>query len=92
MCNPDFTRRAQAEQAAARICFHFSWVPVYHKIKFYMAGADLDHTRSTTMLDSIHVHPARNAGRKQWNIPGQFDTVLIWDGWSGKQGNGVLGS
>ena len=69
MCNPDFTRHAQVEQAAAHICFHFNRVPVYHKIKFYMAGADLDHTRSTTTLDSIHACPARNAGQKQQNIP-----------------------
>lgn len=91
--NPNFTRRVQVEQAAARICFHFSQVPVYHRIKFYMVAAASDCAISTASktLDSIHARPARNAGRKQQKIPGRFDTALIWDGRSGKQGKGVSG-
>ena len=90
-CNPHFTRRAQVERAAPGICFYFSKLPVYHKIKFCATFSNSIVDGGSKTLDSIHARPARNDKRRQrLTIPGRFDTVLVWNGRSDRE-RGVSG-
>jgi hypothetical protein len=84
--NPTLTR-AQIETQSGSVALHFNRVPVYHRIKFitedpYTAGGPED-----SVVDSIHVQPAK-AARSGKELPGRFDTALVNDGSGGLTGVG----
>ncbi|KAJ7814888.1 hypothetical protein B0H14DRAFT_3090055 [Mycena olivaceomarginata] len=84
--NPTLTR-AQIKTQSGSVALHFNRIPVYHRIKFitedpYTAGGPED-----SVVDSIHVQPAK-AARSGKELPGRFDTALVNDGSGGLTGVG----
>ncbi|KAF8267150.1 hypothetical protein EI94DRAFT_1842165 [Lactarius quietus] len=76
LANNPTQSRQQLEHSLWQIRLSFTQLPVWHVIKF--ASTDpITHVRSVT--DSIHVRPAKH-DKRNWLIPGRFNTMLINDG------------
>jgi hypothetical protein len=78
-------RGAQLQQEMTNVRFSFNAVPVFHKIKFtsydpYVVGGPKE-----SVVDSIHVQPARKDKRNR-DVPARFDTAVINDGTGGETG------
>ena len=74
----------QVKQAAQHLIFHFSAVPVWHKIKLSLE--DAQHLGvMEAMHDTVHARPQRTNLRGQ-TVPARFDTVLVNDGTGGFSG------
>ncbi|KAJ7252923.1 hypothetical protein C8J57DRAFT_1187466 [Mycena rebaudengoi] len=73
---------AQVEANSQDLGFSFNSVPVYHRIKFTTQDPYSALDPESTVVDSIHVQPAKilKNGEK---LPPRFDTALVNDG-SGK--------
>ncbi|KAJ6492474.1 hypothetical protein C8R47DRAFT_430764 [Mycena vitilis] len=79
--NPTFTSR-QVEAESSSIALPFNSVPVFHRIKYTTEDPYTIGGPSDSVIDSIHVQPARKTANGK-GFPGRFDTALVNDG-SGK--------
>ncbi|KAJ7195610.1 hypothetical protein GGX14DRAFT_700677 [Mycena pura] len=79
--NPTFTSR-QVETESSSIALPFNSVPVFHRIKYTTEDPYTTGGPSDSVIDSIHVQPAKLAANGK-GFPGRFDTALVNDG-SGK--------
>jgi hypothetical protein len=66
----------QLEAAARSLHLPFNSVPVYHRIKFTTPDPYITGKHANSIIDSVHVQPARKHGNGL-AVPGRFDTVLI---------------
>lgn len=72
-------RGTRLQRAASNIQIPFNTVHVYHRIKFIEVDPYAVGGPRESVVDSIHVQPARKDSRGR-PIPARFDTVLINDG------------
>ncbi|KAJ7812442.1 hypothetical protein B0H14DRAFT_3752478 [Mycena olivaceomarginata] len=79
--DPHFTP-TQVEAQSAGLALPFSRVPVFHRIKYTTEDPYTNGGPSDSVVDSIHVQPAKVVGRGK-ELSGRFDTALVNDG-SGK--------
>lgn len=73
--HPEYTR-AQQERAAASVYFHFSKIPAYHKVKFWLEDPHGLGLPENDLHDVIHCRPSRK-NKYGDDIPGRFDTALV---------------
>jgi hypothetical protein len=71
--------RAEVEFKASHVSLPFNTVPVFHRVKFTTPDPYTTAGPSDTIVDSVHVQPARK-DKEGETIPGRFDTVLVNDG------------
>ncbi|KAJ7133963.1 hypothetical protein C8R43DRAFT_1132985 [Mycena crocata] len=76
--NPEFSR-AQVEVNSQDLGFSFNSVPVYHRIKFTTQDPYTVRGPEDTVIDSIHVQPAKTLKNGE-ELPARFDTALVNDG------------
>ncbi|KAI0737930.1 hypothetical protein C8Q80DRAFT_1222642 [Daedaleopsis nitida] len=73
--NPSLTP-SEVELASAGVFLNFRTVPVYHKVKFWVADPHGLAAPDSETRDVVHVRPARK-NKHGTDIPGRFDTALI---------------
>ncbi|TBU46178.1 hypothetical protein BD309DRAFT_648961, partial [Dichomitus squalens] len=66
----------QVEYESSRIFFRFRTLPVYHKIKFWIADPDGLDIPGAEIRDVVHARAAR-VTRRGASVPGRFDTALV---------------
>ncbi|TBU22628.1 hypothetical protein BD311DRAFT_782216 [Dichomitus squalens] len=73
--NPEFSPQ-QVKYESARIFFSFCSLPVYHRVKLWIADPDGLEDPGTLTCDVVHAHAARTTRRGTY-MPSRFDTALI---------------
>jgi hypothetical protein len=74
--NPALPKR-DVTRLAAKFHIPFRKVPVYHRIKFVSSDPYADNPSAESVVDSIHVEPARTEQLRGTLVPARFDTALI---------------
>jgi hypothetical protein len=59
--------RTQVEAISQDLSFPFNTVPAFHRIKFMMKDPDTARGPEDTVVDSIHVQPAKTL-KMVWNL------------------------